>query len=73
MREFCVTRNEIVRFDSFFQEWVLQCECDLEVPDRMYEMIDNYAGQQRSTMEAKKDDLSAILIKGRNTKFAVIK
>ncbi|KAF3423503.1 hypothetical protein E2986_05055 [Frieseomelitta varia] len=68
------TCSSIKKFDNDgVNEWVLQCECDLEVADRMYQMIDNYAEQQRGTMEAKKDGLSAILIKGRNTKFAVIK
>ncbi|KAK1134852.1 hypothetical protein K0M31_007621 [Melipona bicolor] len=68
------TCSSIKNFDNDgANEWVLQCECDLEVADRTYRMIDNYAGQQRGTMEAKKDGLSAILIKGRNTKFAVIK
>ncbi|XP_068973357.1 uncharacterized protein [Bombus flavifrons] len=54
-------------------EWALQCECDLKVSDGMYQMIDNYAENQCTTREAMKSGLSAILIKGRNTKFAVIK
>lgn len=56
-----------------FKEWALQCECDLKVSDGMYQMIDNYAENQCTTREAMKSGLSAILIKGRNTKFAVIK
>lgn len=39
----------------------------------MYQMIDNYAENQCTMSEAMKSGLSAILIKGRNTKFAVIK
>lgn len=56
-----------------FTEWALQCECDLKVSDEMYQMIDNYAENQCTMNEAMKSGLSAILIKGRNTKFAVIK
>ncbi|XP_017758554.1 PREDICTED: uncharacterized protein LOC108549595 [Eufriesea mexicana] len=54
-------------------DWALQCECDLEVSDDIYRMIDNYAEPNCSTVEPIKGALSAILIKGRNAKFSVIK
>lgn len=57
-----------------FEEWALQCECDLEISDEMYQMIDNYAERRHSSsIDVTKNGLSAILIKGRNAKFGVIK
>ncbi|XP_028523577.1 tax1-binding protein 1 homolog [Apis cerana] len=56
------------------KEWALQCECDLEISDEMYQMIDNYAERRHSSsIDVTKNGLSAILIKGRNAKFGVIK
>ncbi|XP_026673628.1 uncharacterized protein LOC108630125 isoform X1 [Ceratina calcarata] len=56
------------------KEWALECECDLEIYDRTYQIIDNLAMEpDSSTVETANDGLSAILIKGRNSKFTVIR